>query len=476
MQVQEALHRFLEGWADGKGPLYRRLAASIRTASQRSDFGGSRLPPERLLARQLGVSRTTVTAAYALLAEDGFLDRRQGSGTRVRVVQRQPQPARLHLRPEAMDTLNLLTAYVAGPRGLPLGALESLVEELGLLALESGYSPAGYPPLRTALATYFSSTLGVPTTEDQILVTTGAQQAINLASRLFVQSPDEPVVVEDPTYHGALDALAAVGARLVAVPTDRQGVRLEALAQAFKAEVPRMAYLMPTFHNPVGGVLTDHGRREVVRLVQENGVPLVEDLTVAPLTLDREPPPPLAAYAPDSPILTIGSLSKFFWAGLRVGWVRAAPATIYALTRLKATADLGGSMVSQAIASRLFPCYEEVRAVRCQELSERLDLLERALSERLPSWVWEHPRGGLVLWVRLPFGSARVFTQVALQHGVALVPGTEMSPTQGFDSYLRLPFGLEPEVLAEAVARLGRAWDVYSLQVRDAQDSPAVIV
>jgi DNA-binding transcriptional MocR family regulator len=203
-------------------------------------------------------------------------------------------------------------------------------------------------------------------------------------------------------------------------------------------------------------------RRAVARLSRELQLPIVEDNTLADLSLTGRPPAPIAAFEPEAPVLTVGSLSKLFWGGLRIGWIRASEEILLRMTRLKIMADLGGSLIGQLVAVRLLAEAERVRAARRREMRERLDRLTRLLTRHLPGWSWTPPAGGLSLWVKLPRGDANTFAQVALRHGVAVVPGTLASPEGSFGDRLRMPFVLEAEPMREGVERLARAWEAYA--------------
>ena len=220
-------------------------------------------------------------------------------------------------------------------------------------------------------------------------------------------------------------------------------------------------YLIPTFHNPTGNTFTDLQRRQLVELAQQVNIPLIEDLTLANNVLEREPPPPLATYAQEGAVITIGSLSKIFWAGLRVGWIRGPVPLIERLARLKAVNDMGSSMISQLIATRLLPHLEQVKDLRRQELTPRRDLLLELLQSRVPSWSWQRPKGGLFVWVHLPEGDIRELAQEALQEGVLVIPGTTLSVDGTHTAFLRLPFFLTPDLLQSGLERLTAAWERY---------------
>ena len=272
--------------------------------------------------------------------------------------------------------------------------------------------------------------------------------------------------MEDPTFPGAIDAFRAAGGRILTVPVRRDGADPAVLAATLSQGAARLVYLMPTFQNPTGCVMPQQARREVARLCRISGIPAIEDNTLADLSLGSEPPPPLAASACGAHIVSVGSLSKVFWAGLRVGWIRAPRPLIARLGRLKAVADLGTSLVSQAIAVHLLHDGDRIRRLRRREVAGRLAVLQDLLPRGLPDWSWRRPAGGLTVWARLPDGSASDLAQVARRHGVLIAPGPVMSATGRFDDYVRLPFDYPPETLREGIGRLARAWRAY----RDALD------
>jgi DNA-binding transcriptional MocR family regulator len=157
-------------------------------------------------------------------------------------------------------------------------------------------------------------------------------------------------------------------------------------------------------------------------------------------------------------VLTIGSLSKLVWPGLRLGWIRAPEPIIQRLARLKSAMDLASPITTQAVAARLFGALDVVRALRRQQLKPRRDLLASLLGERIPEWTFRVPHGGLFLWVELPSGDAREFAQFAVRHGVVALPGSTLSADESHTTFLRIPFLAEPETLRRGVDRLATAW------------------
>jgi DNA-binding transcriptional MocR family regulator len=309
--------------------------------------------------------------------------------------------------------------------------------------------------LRREVAARFEER-GLPTSPDEILITTGAQQAIDLAARLLVGRGDS-VVLEDPTYLGAIDALTLAGARLVPVPPLAASGGA-ALQRAVAPATPARVYLVPSFHNPTGTLVPEGTRREVAALAEARGIVVVEDESLADLSFGPEPPPPIAAFAPRAPVLTVGSLSKPFWGGLRVGWLRGPRSVVARLTRFKVAADLSGSLLGQVLATRLMVRREEITRARRRESRRRYDALTRLLRELLPDWSWTEPQGGLTLWVRLPAPAAEELARTALAHGVSIVPGPVHSASHSFPDRVRLPYVLDEGPMSEGITRLARAW------------------
>jgi DNA-binding transcriptional MocR family regulator len=478
--------RALGNWSEGEGPAYRRLASALKAAIQRGEVGsGQRLPAERVLARLLSLSRTTVVAAYEILRQEEWLESRQGSGTRVSsgsgAAALPPEEGSFRGHP-------VYRGLIEGPGGTIefLGAHlpgnETLAKELATIDRRAlaevvrgpGYLPMGLPQLRRAIASHLTAR-GLPSREEQVLVTCGAQQAIAIAGAALLRRGDA-VILENPTYLGAIDIFTSLGARLTPVPVERDGVSADRLREIAGRTAPRLLYLMPTFQNPTGALMPERKRRAIARLARERNVPLLEDNTLADLSLAGDPPPPLAAFEPEAPILTVGSLSKLFWGGLRVGWIRASEALLTRIARRRIMADLGGSVLSQLAAVRLLARADEFQTLRRREVREKLDRLTRLLARLLPDWTWTPPAGGLSLWARLPRGNADEFAQIALRHGVSVVAGSLASPDAAVSDHLRLPYVLDAESMEEGVRRLARAWAAYGAAARRERANMPVLV
>lgn len=468
----------LAGWSSGRGPLYQRLADSLREAIHRGEFAaGGKLPSERELAISVGVSRTTAVAAYRLLREEGVLEARRGSGTRVAVgaalgpaVPTGVMPSLKLLGTDRAGLIDLSASVMADIDGLPADALRLTTAQLRQLAARYDYEPLGLPPLRAAIAEQFTHQ-GLPTRTGEVIVTTGAQQAIEV---LFASLAGRhgTIVVENPTYVGALDAANAVGATVAGLRTDAQGADAGHLRDVLDRSAVELVYLMPSGQNPSGAVMGNPRRQQVCRTAAETGTPVVDDMTLAGLMSDSRPMP-LAASS-GATIITIGSLSKVLWAGLRVGWIRAPEAIIERLSRTKVVRDLGSSHVSQLLALQFLSAGDEIRLLRRRQLVERMDLLTALLAERLPDWTWRRPPGGPFLWVRLPRG-AETFSHSAHSHGVRVLPGSKLSPDGSFGDHLRLSCVASPRHLEEAVERLRRAWHAFPALARAAGSAEAIV-
>lgn len=479
-----ALVNVLGSWSRPPGPLYRLLAQALRRAILEGDIpAGTRLSAERMLAEALAVSRNTVVAAYDLLQEEDLLRRQHGSGTWVQSlslekveVYRPTSNGSLARSPlfelllsEPRDQIDLSTGMPGALDGLTLDAFTLPEQELTSLLTTPGYAPLGLPELRHAIAGYFAQA-GLPTSAEQILVTSGAQQALSLAATLYIQRGDT-VMLENPTFFGALDTFHALGARLLPIPLDQEGLRVDMLQRTLDTSPPRLLYLTPTFHNPTGTVLSQSRRRTIAACAKEFALPVIEDNAFADLSLIGDVPLPIASFAPGEAILTLGSMNKLVWQGLRVGWIRASETLITRLGRLKVVADLGTGSLTQAIALRLLKHIEEIKVVRRQQLRLQLDLATRLLREYLPDWTWTPPDGGFFLWVRLPYGDASEFAQIAQRFALVVTPGTSMSVDASHQQYLRLPFLTAPSVLEKGIQRLTQVWEVYGQLAREKHTS-----
>ncbi|MRH93283.1 aminotransferase class I/II-fold pyridoxal phosphate-dependent enzyme [Nocardia sp. SYP-A9097] len=477
MEPIEVANR-LGRWSAGRGPLYLLLAGRLRALIDTGELApGTRLPTDRGLAKALAVGRNTVVAAYELLSVEERVVRRQGSGTRVagEPVDAPPDttgaPAFLQLlEPEA----DVIALACAAPNTPPTELVEAYLRagrRLGAITADIGYHPMGIAELRSVIADRYRAR-GVPTEAGQILVTGGGQQALSLIARAFLR-PGDRVLVEAPTYPGALEVFREVAA----VPESRPiGLGTIPVGQDCRSVGPKavsagrgsgniglgraaLAYVVATCHNPTGSSLSDLARRRLIESAAAAGVPVVDDEVLADLLFPGiEVPKLLAAY--DDSIISIGSLSKIVWGGLRIGWVRAPVAVIARLGRLRAVHDLGGNIPAQLAAVEVIPQLDVLTERIAVERKESHDLLRAELAARLPEWEVPEASGGQTLWIRLPHGDGTSFAQRALRHGVAILPGTGLDAAGSADR-IRISFVAAQQDLREAARRLATAWATY---------------
>ena len=467
--------------AGGTGPAYRQLAHRIRSAVLDGRLAvTSGLPSERDLAAGLSLSRTTVAAAYTLLRDEGWLDSRRGSGSRLRLPDATARaghgvqglgPAGLFGYPAMAgdDAVDLSTASLPAP-------VEAL-QRAGLLALQDlpdyaagdGYAPFGLPVLRQAIADHYRAS-GVPTTPEQILVTSGAQHAFVLALH-ELSAPGDRVMIECPTYPVALDAIRAAGR--VPGPIGLPGPQTSAperdsgplepawdadlMCTAMRQTAPSLAYLMPDFQNPTGAVMDHTTRESIVRAAQRNGTLLLIDESFRDVPFPHSPalPPRMSALdVAGLRVLSLGSLSKSVWGGLRIGWIRAAPALINRLAAARALGDMSGPVVDQLIAAHFLDDPELAFGVQRRRLADGAAVLTATMASELPDWRVSRPAGGASLWVALPGPFASELARLAPTVGVRIAPGPRFGPDGTMESYLRLPFTQPPEKLISGVRRL----------------------
>ena len=330
--------------------------------------------------------------------------------------------------------------------------------------------------LRDAIAAYLTAR-GVPTVAEQILVTNGSQHAWTLLLRVLA-GPGDRVLTEHPTYPAALDAVRAIGARAVPVPMLADGWDLDMLEATLRQAAPRLAYVIAEHQNPTGLTMPAAARERLVALARASRTPLVIDDTIAGLHLDGGvAPPPVAALDPEGDVvITTGSTSKLFWAGLRIGWVRANPALVQRLAAARMALDIASPVLEQLItvellaeAATIFPRQREGAVLR-------RDALVAALRSTLPEWRFTVPAGGLSLWIELDAPRSTALAAVADRYGMRLAAGPRFGVDGAFERYLRVPYALPIPVLEDAVGRLAVAWrSVTESAPSSVQPVPALV-
>ncbi|TQS41033.1 PLP-dependent aminotransferase family protein [Cryptosporangium phraense] len=445
------LCRLLGPWTTGTTTLTDDLVTAL---VELIDAGlvpaGSRLPPQRGLATALLVSRGTVTAAYEALEARGYLATSRGSGSRVR-------SARNSLNSHPSGRLFSFTSAPADVIDLSTGSLPASPVaaevlgrpiDVGAYLPTDGYFPAGLPVLRQAIADQYSRD-GLPTRPQQILVTSGAQHATWLAMTALAGSGDL-VLTEEPTYRGALEAVRATGARVEGLPLITGGLDVDLLRHAL-ARKPQVLFCQTAIHNPTGRSMADAARAELAQVLNDAGLMTIEDTCSADLTLAGPPVArTLAGLVDPSLLLTIGSASKLFWGGVRIGWIRASETRIHGLVELRKAVDLASSVVDQLVAADLIGRTDVARRQRREMLGEALKATEAGLADAFPDWRWQSIDGGSGLWVDTG-QDAVALAERGKRAGVRLAAGPSFSTYAGQRTYLRLPVWHEPTMLRSAL-------------------------
>lgn len=458
-------------------PVYRQIADGIRAALDEGRLtGGQRLPPTRDLAKQLGVNRNTVIAAYDLLVRTGAASGHAGRGTFLAGSARaaggsggdgrddRPWFGAFARAVEGPGVGSLLTIYrvatshegISLAGGYPAGdlmpvqafgkAMARVLAERGTEALSYGPT-AGYGPLRETIAAEMRDH-GSACDAGSILVTNGSQQALELAFRALVD-PGDAVVVEEPTYTGAISVLAALDARLVGVAMDGEGIRPDLLSRAMERHRPRVLYVQPTFHNPTTRVMGEARRREVLDIAGRHRCLVVEDDWAGDLRFDGGHVPSLHALDGGRHVLYVSTFSKKLLPGLRLGWVAAPEPVFERLLALKQIEDCGTSaLVQSALHAFVAAGGQEEHLNRIRSAYRaRAAAMDEAMRERFPAGVrWSKPAGGLFTWVELPesVDGDELFA-AASDRGVLVGRGSLFHVAGSGRNTLRLTFSSETE-------------------------------
>jgi DNA-binding transcriptional MocR family regulator len=445
--------------------LYEQLAKEFR---RRIDAGvlrvGDRLPSVRTLRAGRGVSTTTVMEAYVRLERDGYVRARDRSGFYVvqSPARAMPEPhTALRLAPPAPVGISALVAEVLdqtgnrrlvplgvstpGPALLPNARLNRVIRRVmaRVPAHSAQYAAlAGQPSLRRLIARR-SVAIGGMCDPEEVIVTAGGMESLNLALRA-VANPGDMVVVESPTYFGVLQALEAVGLRAVEVPADaRRGVDLDLLERALKRHRVKAVLIMTTCHNPLGSVMSDAAKRDLVELTARHGVPVIEDGVYAELARDEKERRPAKAFDQKGLVVFCGSFSKVLAPGLRIGWIecgrfRDRIKAIKAITTL-ATSTLPQLAVAELLETRFFDRHIKRLRLRLDEQMRRYGL---ALGEELPSGSrMTAPAGGSLLWVQIPGVDGTSLYRALLQRGIGVFPGEIFSVSAIHRDFIRVSCG-----------------------------------
>ncbi|MCY3797837.1 MAG: PLP-dependent aminotransferase family protein [Chloroflexi bacterium] len=483
-------------------PLYRQLIAQLRAQIDGGDLpAGSRLPASRALARHLGLSRVSVVNAYSELKAAGYLSATAGHGTFVSQAGRgafvarprqspdSPQPPRnapatrqrassiremmrLARKPGLIDFSGGAPPSEFFPVRYLQDAINQVIERDGADAL-AYEAPEGYPPLRAAVRDYVRA-IGINCRVDDVLITGGAQQAIDLVLQSLMRD-GETLVTADPTYLGIIDIAEARRVHIHGIPIDEDGIRIDALEEALDHLRPRLIYVMPSYQNPTGHLMPLHRRRQLVRLAAQHRIPILEDEVYREFRYDGDELPPLKALDESGVVIHTNAFTKVLLPGIRIGYLVADGPYCQRLARVKQAADISTPGLNQRAIHLLLE-----RGVLAKQLERnRLELRRRrvaalaAAQRYLPAGSqWKAPGGGLFLWVELPAdgpSAAETFI-AAIARDVAFAIGALFYTGEGGSGAMRLNFGIhKPETIEEGFRRIGAAHAALVADYRDVQ-------
>ncbi|HET8844396.1 MAG TPA: PLP-dependent aminotransferase family protein [Ktedonobacteraceae bacterium] len=473
-------------------PLYRQICQRLREAILSGELAeGTRLPTERALASALGVNRTTVMNAYNELASEGLIEGHVGRGT---VVRRNhfsqfdeqmetetsswllglPAGERELIGPDARLLSELaaassqkeiisLTSGSPASDLLPAEMLSNILSEGLLISRQDalGYCPVeGLHSLRQGIATWMHQR-GVSVDPNHILILSGSTQGVGLVGRLLLNPGDE-VVVEVPTYLGAIQAFRALQVRVIGVPTDGDGMRIDLLESILARNRPRLIYTQPTFQNPTGVVMSPERRRRLLLLSRRYQTPILEDDPYGEVYFQGKRPQPLKALDTHGQVIYLSTFSKILAPGLRVAWLAAPEPMIERLSLHKQIFDLNTNAIGQWCVSEILRrnlLAEHLITLR-QRYEHKRNIMLQAINQYWPAEVRvSHPEGGFNLWCRLP-GDMRTRTLLreAANERVAFVIGEPFHVDGGGQQQFRLSFAYPNEQdIEEAVKRIGNA-------------------
>lgn len=485
------IHPLIQLERDSGVPLYRQICQRLREAILSGELTeGIRLPTERALASQLGVNRTTVMNAYNELASEGLIQGHVGRGTLVRRNHVNYNDDNLDHESSWLLALPAGEREILGPDALMLSQLAAMSERKGIISLAVGtpapdllpaqmlstifadsllnarQSALGYCPveglnsLRRSIAVRMRKR-GVTIDAQHILILSGSTQGIGLTARLLLNPGDE-VVVEVPTYLGAIQTFRALGARLIGVPIDSDGMRVDLLEPILARRRPRLIFTQPTFQNPTGVVMSPERRRRLLSLAKRYQTPILEDDPYSEIYFEGKQPQPLKALDNNQQVLYLSTYSKTLAPGLRVAWLVAPEPMIERLSLHKQVFDLNTNAIGQWAVSEILQrgLLDDHLSTLRQSYHHKRDLMLQAISTHWPKDVRVNtPNGGFHLWCRLPSDMrARALLREAANEQVAFVIGEPFHVDGGGQQHFRLSFAYpEAEHIEEGVRRIGNA-------------------
>ena len=441
--------------ASEPGNLARRLALALQHLIAGELIpAGTRLPAERTLAEAVHVSRPTVTAALDELRDLGLVESRQGSGTWI--AERTPPPRSVPAMSELVLTdqgINLAAA--TAPDASHLGPLRLGLGDLLSVSPAHGYDPVGLPALRERIAARLTRR-ALPTSVEEIVVTNGAHHALALSLGALAR-PGDRVIVEELTYGGLLDLAEAARVLPVPIAGDGEGPCPYALDRAIRQSQPRLVYLVAPIHAPTGTATTGARLRDIAGVLDEHEALVIADETLAELHRGKRAPS-LATLCSAACVVTVESLSKSVWGGLRIGWIRTPRALRQPILRHRSRVDLGTAVPAQLVALQIEARLDALVSARNRELRAKAAHLQRRLTACMPAWSVPIPDGGLCLWARLPVDDTSPYVDAAARHGVVVMAGAVARADRSADPHIRICFDRSEQILDEAAKRMATAW------------------
>ncbi|MGO0063337.1 PLP-dependent aminotransferase family protein [Brevibacillus fluminis] len=472
---------FLSG--AGSKPLFEQVYEYISTRIQRGEWkDDEKLPSVRELAAELEVHRLTVFKAYQLLKDARLVYVKDKSGYYVHPGNRLPfrdidspivssyiQKSHLSEIHRVPATYQFSYALI-DPNLLPNRYFSEYVKEIFDLypkVLSSYSTVQGDEELRETLSRYFTEQHRFHLPPEDILITSGSQQAIALVARMLVQ-PLDTVLLERPTYSAAIDIFRQQGAQIIPIDIHPDGYDLDQLEQVMKQFKPRLFYLNPTFHNPTGYTVPAAQRKRLVEMAEEHRCFLVEDDPFHDMYFQQEPPTPMFTYGTEGYVIYIRSFSKYIAPGLRIAAVCCRPALMNHLFAVKSLADNGTPLLNQKVFHHYFTSQrlqQHIEKLRIA-LAIRKNILEEELAKT--DWKWHSPAGGLNLWIELPETlPLDALLANSIGQSVSFVPGSICDPAKRADSWIRLSYSyINEQLLRDGARRLIQIADELEQQTK----------
>ena len=459
-------------------PIYTQIVQYITDRIRSGDWvEGDRLPSQRRMADAFGVNRSTIVTAMEELISYGIVEGSHGGGTRItggswsltlaqppdwntfiqsgHFLANKPTIQMINKMEYEEDYVRIGTGELSPslyPNELAAKILRELPDSIPSLNYLEGL---GLPALRKTLCDYLLDKHGIKAKPENILITSGSLQALQLIS-LCLLKRGSTVYTESPSYLKSLEVFQSAGMNMAGLPMDEEGIRFSSLKG--KNLKDSLIYTIPSFHNPTSRIMSEGRRRSLLNFVSEHKLPLIEDDAYAELWMEKKPPKPIKSIDESGNVLYLGTLSKTIAPGLRIGWVVGPEAVVYRLGDVKMQTDYGSSSVSQWMASKLLmdPEYEKYLTDLRGELRIRRDLALEACEEYLADLcTWETPRGGFYIWLRfahkLPM---EMIFREALDQGILFNPGNVYD--YGDNNAIRLSYAYaDPEDLRKGIEILG---------------------